>query len=68
MAYESQASRTVKDNPKGLPDASKEVEKGVPDGAVFQLEDDSGRRFRLRHPRTVPAEWAEIVKRERKSS
>lgn len=65
MAYETKTSATSRELPKGLPDATGEVKNGVPDGAVFELEDGSKRRFRLRHPRQLPAEWVEIVKRQK---
>lgn len=71
-AYESTSTtRTSTALPADVPVAAEEVGKGIPDGAVFQSDakDEKGnkRRFRLRHPRTIGAEWVEIKPREKRN-
>lgn len=67
--YSTTAAKTTKrELPADVPDAAAEVSKGIPDGAVFDSDslNDLGkpRQFRLRHPRTVPAEWEEVRTRK----
>lgn len=58
--------------PKDLPDATGEHKKNVPEGAVFvsddKREDGTARKFRLKYPQQIPAQWVEVLPRERKPS
>jgi hypothetical protein len=61
-AKESKAKSTL---PADVPDA-KQAATTEPNGAIYKA--DNGQRFRLRHARTIPAQFVAVVARKPKAA